>query len=240
MTALPPMQLERHGALDVLSEVLLGGTKERAMLLMLAETPGSRYAQARELVYCSPREGFAQFAIARVCASVGMRCTIFTPAAKHLSPLGRLAQAVGAALVEVPYGYMSVLRARAGHYCSQHPDAAWLPYGLHMPEMVRAIAAIAREQYPHQPTEVWCAAGSGTLAAGLRNAFPNSMVHAVRVGSKCTVPGVVLHDAPEQFQRPAKVKPPFYSCENYDAKVWRFAKDGTGLFWNVAPPLPTC
>jgi hypothetical protein len=46
-----------------------------------------------------------------------------------------------------------------------------------------------------------------------------------------------LYAAPEKFEQDAKVKPPFPSCSNYDAKAWRFIQEYArpgALFWNVA------
>lgn len=66
--------------------------------------------------------------------------------------------------------------------------------------------------------------------------------HCVAVGSDPTIPaGAELLRAPEPFERDAANPPPYPSCSNYDAKVWRFASacrrrpGERHLIWNVAP-----
>ena len=68
-------------------------------------------------------------------------------------------------------------------------------------------------------------------------AWPEAKFQVVQVGAVPDVPGAVVHKAPERFKQEARLKPPFPSCSNYDAKAWQFvrlfAKPGA-LFWNVA------
>jgi len=43
--------------------------------------------------------------------------------------------------------------------------------------------------------------------------------------------------APEKFEQDARLRPPFPSCSNFDAKAWRFVRQRAApgaLFWNVA------
>lgn len=88
-----------------------------------------------------------------------------------------------------------------------------------------------------QPAEVWCAAGSGTLTRALQRAWPQAKHHAVQVGAKPEAGRATVHVAPETFDQDAKELPPFASCSNYDAKVWRFFRRHAtpgALLWNVA------
>jgi hypothetical protein len=54
-----------------------------------------------------------------------------------------------------------------------------------------------------QPDEVWCAAGSGVLARGLAQAWPNASRHVVQVGrtlSPNDVAGAAIHKYPKSFK----------------------------------------
>jgi hypothetical protein len=68
-------------------------------------------------------------------------------------------------------------------------------------------------------------------------AWPDAELQVVQVGAVPDVSGAVVHKAPEKFAQAARLKPPFPSCSNYDAKACQFvrlfAKPGA-LFWNVA------
>jgi hypothetical protein len=186
-------------------------------------------------VYASPAYGYGQVALAYGCADAGKRARVFVAKRSRLHPRTEEAQRAGARIIEVPYGYMSVLRKAAAQYCAVS-GAKLLPFGFDFPEFIEAIAGIAWS-LPVSPGEVWCAAGSGATARGLKLAWPNAKFQVVQVGAVPDVPGATVHKAPERFEQDARVKPPFPSCSNYDAKAWQFvrlfARPGA-LFWNVA------
>jgi hypothetical protein len=148
---------------------------------------------------------------------------------------------IGAKVVSVQPGYLSVVQARARDYCTR-TGAQLVPFGVDMPEAIAAIAEAARATGLH-PDEVWCASGSGVLARGLAAAWPNARRHVVQVGRTLTaneVGGATIHVYPLPFGREAKTKSPFPSDPHYDAKAWEqcAARKGPGrvLFWNVAGP----
>jgi hypothetical protein len=130
---------------------------------------------------------------------------------------------------------MTVVRARAREYCAVS-GAHLLPFGLDAPAFIDALATLACG-LPVRPREVWTVAGSGVLTRALQQAWPTAAFHAVRVGAVPNVGRAAIYEAPERFEAPAVVRPPFPSCDNYDAKAWRFirahARPGA-LFWNVA------
>jgi DNA modification methylase len=224
-------EMERFyaGGVEVLSDPLPGGTKERAFKLWAGDI------KADTLVYASPREGFAQIAISRVCSDLGKRAVIFVPASKEDSPQTALARAAGATITPVNPGYLTNLTAKARQYCEES-SAHLLPFGLKCEQMVEAIATVARDQSRgNAPKEVWCVAGSGTLARGLHRAWPEAKIHAVRIGAAVELPEAIeVLEAPEKFTAAANRPPPFSSCLNYDAKVWQFCEGKEGTFWNVA------
>jgi hypothetical protein len=152
-----------------------------------------------------------------------------------MHPRTAQAAAAGSRIVQVPCGYMSVVRARARAYCAVS-GAKLLPFGLDCPVFIDALASLAKSM-PVSPREVWTVAGSGVLARALQKAWPDAEFHAVRIGASPNAGRAIVHEAPEKFEQDAKIPPPFPSCSNYDAKAWRFirqhAKPGA-LFWNVA------
>src|ERR1700730_19139988 len=94
------------------------------------------------------------------------------------------AASLGAKVLSVTPGYLSIVQARARDYCAQ-TGARLMPFGADMPEAINAIAAAARA-IGFEPDEVWCASGSGVLARGLAAAWPNARRHAVQIGRVLT------------------------------------------------------
>lgn len=224
----PRPRVERVGQIDVVrDDEIAGGTKVRALPVLLTG--------AREFVYASPVYGYAQVALAHAAARVGVRATVFCAARKALHPRTAEAQAAGARIVQVPSGYLAVVKARARSYCAVS-GARLLPFGFDTPEFVGALADVARGMRV-APAEVWSVAGSGVLTRALQIAWPDASFRAVRIGSVPDVGRATLYVAPEKFEANAEEPPPFPSCANYDAKAWQFviahAQPGA-LFWNVA------
>lgn len=228
---LPAPIIERHEGVDVIRDDLLpAGTKMRAMLpLMQAQA-------AAEFVYASPAQGYAQLALAHCARLLGRRATVFTAARKVLHPLTQAAAAAGAVVVQVPWGYLSVVQARARDYAAER-GAFLLPFGGDAPASLAAIAQAALAT-GLQPAEVWSVAGSGTLTRALQQAWPQARFHAVLVGRGGADTGRAerwVYDRP--FGSPSRVVPPFPSARCYDAKGWdvlirQSARKGA-LFWNV-------
>jgi hypothetical protein len=209
----------------VRDDYLAGGSKTRYLLPLLQARPEA------EVVYGSPASGYAQIAIAYVCTMLGKRATVFVAKSKHVHARTAVAAAAGARIVPVAYGRLSVVLARARGYA--HVRRAYLvPWGVDVPEAIECFAQAARSITP-APTEVWACAGSGTLIRGLQLAWPAASFHAVQVGAQPNVGNATLHRAPE---RDAELPPPYPSCSNYDAKVWRFVQQHAqpgALIWNV-------
>lgn len=222
-----------EGFYVVRDDLYTGGTKARALPHVLEAL------EAREFVYPSPAYGYAQVALAAACSSLRLKATVFVAKRKKFHERTQEAFDLGANVVEVPYGYLSVVKKRARDYAQEKDGAVLLPWGLDFPlyhEQFRLV--LADYQPPVTPKEVWCVAGSGVLARTLRWRFPEARLCAVRTGARTELPFVdAVYDAPEAYERPAKVPPPFPSCSNYDAKAWRFLKEHGqkgALFWNVA------
>jgi hypothetical protein len=78
------------------------------------------------------------------------------------------------------------------------------------------------------------------LSRALQRAWPDAEHHAVQIGKDPQVAGAQLWKAPEKFEEPAQEPPPWPSCDNYDAKAWRFLREHAGegaLFWNLGADI---
>ena len=225
-----PEVIEHDDVFVVRDDLFEGGTKVRFIPLL--------FDCADEVVYASPAEGGAQTALATVAAQLGKRATIFVARRAHLHPRTLMAKRLGAQIVPVSPGYLNVVQARAIKY-SHQTGAVLAPFGFDIPGAAQAIAQAALS-IGIQPDEVWCAGGSGVLARGLAQAWPNARRHVVQVGRTPDVAGAAIHVYPKPFKWPTKKRPPFPSDPHYDAKAWELClahKGSSGvLFWNVTGP----
>lgn len=228
-----PQVVEHEGIFVVRDDLYPGGTKARYI--------AGLFDEADEIVYGSPAEGGAQTALAQCAAAAGKKATIFL--AKRAQPHARafMAKRLGAKVVQVSPGYLSVVQARAKAY-AEHVGATLAPFGMDFPKASEAITEAALST-GLDPQEVWAAAGSGTLARGLARAWPGARLRFVQVGREITPAEigngeVIAH--PLAFSKECKSKPPFPSDPHYDAKAWEMCKaqHGAGLvlFWNVTGP----
>jgi hypothetical protein len=218
-----------EGFVVVRDDLIPGGTKQRVIPAFL------QAGEAGEYVYASPAYGYAQIALAHACRAQGRRATVFVAKRKTLHARTAEAARAGATIVEVPYGYLTNVQAKARAY-AEATGASLLPFGFDFPAFVEGLADVARAT-GLSPAEVWCAAGSGTLTRALQAAWPQARHHAVEVGAKADIGRARRHVCNLPFEKDAKARPPFPSCSNYDAKVWAFmrAEAAPGaLFWNVA------
>jgi hypothetical protein len=229
--------IEQHqGVWVVRDDLFPGGTKARFAARF--------FDGCDEVVYASPCEGGAQFALATVGQALGKRVTIFC--AKRQSPHTRSAQAkaLGAQVLQVNPGYLSVVQKRARDYCDA-TGARLLPFGLDVEWAVQRIADVAAkvDLVALGVKEVWCAAGSGVLCRGLRLGFPLGELRAVQIGRDLETSetgGVRPLKSRWRFEQVCPIRPPFPSDPHYDAKVWSIMPKGRDkLFWNVAGPATT-
>jgi hypothetical protein len=228
----PPVVQVIDGVHVVRDDLIPGGTKRcfADQLIPLGS----------EVVYASPVYGGAQIALAHAAAERGARATIFCAKRNTAHPRTLEAHRAGAKIVQVPHGYLSNVKAKAKAYCEK-TGAILLPFGLETPQAFRAIAERAQQAVDQvgQVDQVWCVAGSGVLARGLQKGISANSYHVVQIGRKLTrqdVGNAVIHEHPLDFAQDAKIKPPFPSCSNYDAKCWEYIKKhaaGRVLFWNV-------
>lgn len=233
-TEAPPLRVTTEEGIRVVrDDDVPGGTKRRVLDKLLPELP------EREFVYASPAFGFAQYALAIAAAGCGKQATIFVAARKKLHPRTRAAAYAGANIVEVPNGYLSNVQAKAKDYAESR-GARYFEFGADDPRFIEIYADLARST-GESPSEVWCVAGSGVTARALKQAWPDAIIHAVKIGAEPDAGQAVIYEAPEDFEQPAKDPPPWPSCPEYDAKAWQFIKRHASpgaLFWNVANEVP--
>jgi hypothetical protein len=221
-----PILTEHDGFLVLRDDLLAGGTKRRAIHAL--------FDSHDEFVYPSPVFGYAQLALAYAAREAGKKATVFCAKRKERHPRTREAEEAGAQIIEVPNGYLNVVKARAREYCAIH-EACLLPFGLDTPAFINALADVARA-LPILPTEVWSVVGSGALSRALQLAWPKATFYGIQVGSVPNAGGAHIMAALEPYEKDARYPPPFPSCSNYDAKVWYFMrKHGSlgALMWNV-------
>lgn len=233
VSAAAPIVHEHDGILVVRDDLYPGGTKARYVWRL--------FERADHVVYASSAEGGAQTALAYVAKQMGKRATIFVARRADPHPRAILAQRLGATVVQVHPGYLTVVQARAKTYAAD-ARAMLAPFGIDTPEAVDAIAAAAIAT-GIVPDEVWAAAGSGVLMRGLAKAWPRARLNAVQVGRElkpAEVAGATIHPYPKPFAYASRGGMPFPSDPHYDAKAWHTAtaRRGAGrvLFWNVTGP----
>jgi hypothetical protein len=225
--------LEQHqGVWVVRDDLYPGGTKARFAARF--------FDGADEVVYASPCEGGAQFALAMVGRALGKRVTIFCAKRSHPHPRSVQAKELGAQVIQVAPGYLSVVQARSRSYC-EASGARLLPFGLDTVEATETISQTFSkvDLIALGVREVWCAAGSGMLARGLLASMPPHLrLQPVAVGRELDQVGPVRPvRAPWRFEQVCPVPAPFPSDPHYDAKAWAIMPKGEGrLFWNVAGP----
>ena len=235
----PPIVREHDGVSVIRDDLFPVGTKARFMPVL--------FEGVTEAVYASPAEGGAQTALASVAKDLGKRATIFVAARAKLHPRTLEAARLGAKVVPVRPGYLSVVQARAKDYARSN-SARLVPFGVDLPEAITRLseAALATGL---DPDEVWCAAGSGVLARALAKAWPRARRHVVQVGralAREDVAGATIHIYPRPFSDVAKTISQFPSDPHYDAKAWEVLgldpgmtarkRPGRVVFWNVAGP----
>lgn len=229
------IQIQQCFGVNVLrDDVLPGGTKSVLMPSIIGD--------AEEYVYASPVYGGFQIALsAYLQRKPGKRATIFCAKRKEQHPNTKQCIAYGAKVIEVPYGYLSVVEKRARDYCAE-TGAEKLTFGAKTESNISILADRMRQVTKvlgREPDEVWCAIGSGTLVEGILEGTIKAKVFGVQVGAEYNREHERLKVLPYHlgFDRPAKASAPFPSVPNYDLKAWEYCMkhkgSGNVLFWNV-------
>ena len=211
----------------IVRDDLMGGTKMVCM-------PWIEEDGVEEYVYASPVYGGFQISLA---THFGKRATIFCAKRNFLHPNTVKCKELGATVVEVPYGYMSVVEKAAREYADK-PRCKKIVFGAkEYIEPIRSHVINVMSQYK-DVDEIWCAVGSGTLVTAICEACPTIQVYGVCVGGEVNISFHNLHliKYPKPFEYESKQKAPFPSMPNYDLKAYEIClqkSKGRVLFWNV-------
>ena len=219
-----------HHGVQVVRDDLMGGTKMVCMPLI--EEDG-----IDEYVYASTVYGGFQISLATY---FGKKATIFCAKRKirHANTLRCLE--LGANIIEVPYGYLSVVEKHARDYCNSNSNlkikCKKIIFGGQ--EYIDAIESHVKSFDCSLIDEIWCAVGSGTLVSAICRSFPKIQVYGVIVGAevKLNFPNLHLINYPKPFSYESKFKAGFPSMPNYDLKAFEIClleSEGRTLFWNV-------
>jgi hypothetical protein len=234
-----PKIVEYDGIKVVRDDLLDGGTKRRAF---------NEYVQwvkqtnpyVKELVYASPRQGYAQLSLAYACTDLGLKSTVTVPKGEH-NWLTTESIRLGCNIIEVPMGYLTNIQSKAKKYVRNNDGCQLVPFGGDHPIIIQAMTNAALSLNIEPPKEVWTVMSSGVLSRGLQQAWPDAKVYGVRIGHNTTkreqgraetfLSKYKFHQDCKESERP-----PFPSSLTYDSKAWSFIKEHASegaLFWNV-------
>jgi hypothetical protein len=228
------MILEKHMEVQVLRDDLLpGGTKSVLMPSIIGSNS--------EYVYASPVYGGFQIALASYCQQVNKKATIFCAKRKkrHANTIKLIE--LGANVIEVEYGYLSVIEKRAREYCEK-TGAEKLVFGANTEHNKNILTERVIEvliQLKREPEEIWCAIGSGTLVDAILKATKTAKIYGVQVGKdyKQEHPRLTVLKYHKSFEMESNFKSSFPSMPNYDLKAFeyciKYKKTDNVLFWNV-------
>lgn len=218
------------------------GTKERITANYVAAKMKEGF---REFVYAGPVNAMGAFALAQGCVENNVRCTLFLIGTRLSKQAKGFPSNIVIYLVQNNLRELNVI---AEKYVQENNKRLLVPFGindvLYKDLLLNSIRNDCRINNL-KPQRMWLAVGSGTLLSVLLEIFPQTEFHVVQVGKKLWVDifsaddqkRIYLYSAPERFTQPSKLRPPYSSLLNYDAKVWQFVislgQDGDYI-WNVA------
>jgi hypothetical protein len=227
--------IEEHNEVRVLRDDLLpGGTKSILMEHILDRN-------YNEYVYASPVYGAFQIALSIWCNMNNKKATIFCAKRKELHLNTIKCIRYNAKVIEVENGYLNVVNKRAEDYCKINKSLK-LEFGAKTKESKLLISNRMKQVIDiigHEPREIWCPIGSGTLVESILMATEKSKVIGVQVGAEYDKYHerlkVIKYNKP--FDKPSTFIAPFPSMKNYDLKAWemcmKYKKTDDVFFWNV-------
>lgn len=226
--------LEKYLGLTVLRDDLLpGGTKSVLMPSIIGSNS--------EYVYASPVYGGFQIALAAYCKQVNKKATIFCAKRKKRHSNTIKIIELGANVIEIEHGYLSVIEKRAREYCEK-TGAEKLIFGANTERNKNLLTQRVIKVINHlenEPKEIWCAIGSGTLVEAILQGTKTAKIYGVQVGKeyKEEHPRLTVLKYDKGFEIESNFKSPFPSMPNYDLKAFeyctKYKKADNVLFWNV-------
>jgi len=230
-SSFPKPVVQDHDGIRVVREDLLSvGSKARAGEALIAKCESDR------IVYVQPRFGFAGVSLTELCKKYDKKLTLFMPSSKEVSEHQAYCIENGCEYHFFRIAAMPNLNKIAKSY-AEKTGSFFIPLGLRHP-LVTAMIIKTAVEIP-EPDSFWTAFSTGVLNRALQIAWPNAIANGLAV-SRNVQDGekgrarIIGHY--QDFGQDSKIKPPFPSASNYDAKVWEYLKPGD-LFWNVAGNL---
>jgi hypothetical protein len=223
--------IEDYNGIKVVREDLLEvGSKARAGEALIAN------CKSDTIVYVQPRFGYAGISLTKLCKQYNKKLILFMPSSKEISEHQAYCIENGCEYHFYRIAAMPNLNIIAKKYAEEN-DYFFIPLGLKHPLVTAMIIKTAVEI--EEPKSFWTAFSTGVLNRALQIAWPNAIANGLAVarniqeGEKGRA-NIIGHY--QDFSQDSKIKPPFNSASNYDAKVWEYLKQGD-LFWNVAGNL---
>lgn len=232
----------------VRDDLLIGGTKQRGLVPLLQAMPQT------EFVMPAANDGLGQVALAHSAALIGRSATVVVASRAKESRATTLARSLGAKIIAVKPGYMTVRKARARTYAEQQnrksPGSTQLfELGVNEPEYEKHLLKELRLSLPKNfqpPKRLWIAVGSGLLMRVFGQLWPETMLLGVQVGMRQSAVDILGKERAKKakifiedqlkFESPTKNLPPWPAMPTYDAKLWRwimeYGRQGD-LVWNV-------
>lgn len=250
----------QNGVYILRDDLLPGGTKSILIDSIIVDAEKKHSNPINEIVYASPCYGGFQIALTLYCKNNNKDATIFCAKRKLRHPNTEMCLQNGANVIEVPYGYLSVVEKHAREYIMSKKSGQVplkIAFGANSSESVALIASRAKrvidtfyETYGKIPDEIWCAVGSGTLINGISQAVSMGTygkgvggdnispikIYGVQVGKEfrgSLPPNVTIIVYPKPFEYASKLQVDFPSMKNYDLKAFELCLEHNKMNVNV-------
>jgi len=244
------INLENKKIYSVRDDLLIGGTKQRAIIPYL-----KKYMEKgiRHFIYASPFSGFAQVALAYGCQELGVDCTLFCEKDndQYIHEFSLLSKTYGADIILCKSLAEADLSSQI--FVNNNIKAQLIPLGFNDSEF-RLLLEIEIEKHwyylssKQEIKEIWLPIGSGTLISVFRKVLGNHIkIHGVNVN---VIPDsdyrireilknslIEYHKCNQKLHDPCMDTIPIPSNKYYDAKLYQFLQthaSDEALWWNVS------
>jgi hypothetical protein len=247
----PPVIIQEIENFNVIRDDLLpGGTKQRAIIPFLKEKLREGFT---EIAYAGPAQGVAQAALGTAAKILNFSAHMFFSGRR--GPISHFTEEIGVHMHPIA-GPLKECQETAIKWAAADKKRFLLPFGLRDENFQNMLVAALKQSFPILPenfsgrsenisqgiAHMWVVGGSAVLLNCLYSVFPTTFFHVIQVGRAITMDmidpartQIFVH--PEKFNMPANLMPPYNSVDNYDAKVWFYAKKygrPGDFIWNVA------
>jgi hypothetical protein len=232
--------VEEHEGIKVVRDDMMVGSKCRFADLLVQSI------KEDTLVYVQPRVGLAGVSILEIAKKYGKKVVLFMPSSKRISLHQACCIERGAIPMFRRIAAMPNLNLMAKKWADEN-GAKFVPLGLKHELVVACASRVAmnlKEVYG-EPSACYVATSTGVLVRGLQIGWPNTVFFAVTVSRNMKTGELgraIPIIEPKEFQAPESKPslPPFPTVSTYDAKVWKYVKQGKEMnpnanvwMWNV-------